>query len=129
MSEWQMFRFDLIKSALTLTNISWLFYALQHEVWKTTKLSNFCLKVIAIRQNSLVIVSLWVMATVIKALSFENIVSLCLRDLSPSVRHYGKSSNFTKLLRVFFDLKNFILSSPWFWKWILQEEIMLFHVE
>ena len=28
-----------------------------------------------------------------------------------------------------FRPQNFILSSPWFWKWILQEEIMLFLVE
>ena len=67
-----------------------------------------------ITQNSLVNISLWVIVTIIKALSFENIMPLCLCDLSTSERHYRKRSNFTKLLCVFFDLKTFILSSPWF---------------
>ena len=47
--------------------------------------------------------------TITKALGFENILSLCLCDLSTSVRHYRKSSNFTKLLRAIFDLKNLVL--------------------
>ena len=50
-----MFRFDLIKSALTLTNISIVTRPkVTTQGLKSSQTFNFSLKVIAIRQNSLV---------------------------------------------------------------------------
>ena len=81
------------------------------------------------KQTSLVNITLWVIADIIIARSFKTILSLCFCDIPTSVRRYRKSPNFTKLLRVFFDPENFILSNPCFWKWVLQEKILLFPME